>query len=65
MPVLSLDDLTADIQDHRGPWLRWMAQEREFFAADQTRDRADLRADLRADGSSGSGLASETHVLTG
>jgi hypothetical protein len=29
--------------DHRQLWLTWMAEEREFFAADGTRARADLR----------------------
>lgn len=35
--------VARDGQSHRELWLRWMAQEREFFAADQTSERADLR----------------------
>jgi adenylate kinase family enzyme len=35
--------LERDGTDHRQLWLTWMAEEREFFAADGTRARADLR----------------------
>jgi AAA domain len=35
--------LGRDGTDHRQLWLTWMAEEREFFAADGTRARADLR----------------------
>jgi hypothetical protein len=35
--------LDRDGTDHRHLWLTWMAEEREFFAADGTRARADLR----------------------
>jgi hypothetical protein len=35
--------LERDGTDHRDLWLTWMAGEREFFAADGTRARADLR----------------------
>jgi hypothetical protein len=35
--------LERDGTDHRQLWLTWMAEEREFFAADRTRARADLR----------------------
>ena len=37
--------LERDGADHREHWLRWMAWERRFFAADGTRERADLRVD--------------------
>jgi adenylate kinase family enzyme len=35
--------LERDGTDHRQLWLTWMAEEREFFVADRTRTRADLR----------------------
>jgi RecA/RadA recombinase len=35
--------LERDGTDHRQLWLTWMDEEREFFAADATRARADLR----------------------
>ena len=35
--------LERDGTDHRQLWLTWMAEERETFAADGTRARADLR----------------------
>ena len=35
--------LERDGTDHRQLWLSWMAEEHEFFAADGTRARADLR----------------------
>lgn len=35
--------LARDGSSHRQHWLTWMAEEREFFAADGTRARADLR----------------------
>jgi hypothetical protein len=35
--------LERDGSSHRQLWLTWMAEEREFFAADGTRARADLR----------------------
>ena len=35
--------LERDGTDHRQLWLSWMAVEREFFASDGTRARADLR----------------------
>jgi len=35
--------LERDGTDHRQLWLTWMAEEREFFGADRTRARADLR----------------------
>jgi uridine kinase len=35
--------LERDGTDHRQLWHTWMAEEREFFAADGTRARADLR----------------------
>ncbi len=35
--------LERDGTGHRQRWLTWMAEEREFFAADGTRARADLR----------------------
>ena len=35
--------LERDGTDHRQLWLTWMAEEREFFAADGSRARADLR----------------------
>ena len=36
-----------DGEDHRDLWLTWMREEQEFFAADETRQRADLRIDGR------------------
>jgi hypothetical protein len=35
--------LERDGTDHRQLWLTWMAEERELFAADGTRARAELR----------------------
>ena len=37
--------LARDGADHLDLWQRWMAWERGFFAADETRERADLRVD--------------------
>jgi hypothetical protein len=37
--------LDRDGEDHRELWVRWMAAERDFYAADGTRGRADLRVD--------------------
>ena len=34
--------IERDGEDHRDLWLRWMEEEAAFFAADGTRDRADL-----------------------
>ncbi len=37
--------IDRDGEDHRDLWLTWMREEQEFFAADKTRQRADLRID--------------------
>lgn len=37
--------LARDGDEHRDLWQRWMGEEAAFFAADGTRDRADLRVD--------------------
>jgi len=37
--------IARDGEDHRDLWLTWMREEREFFAADGTAQRADLRID--------------------
>jgi uridine kinase len=37
--------IARDGEDHRDLWLTWMRAEREFFAADETKRRADLRVD--------------------
>lgn len=34
--------IERDGEDHRGLWHRWMDEENRFFAADRTRDRANL-----------------------
>ncbi len=52
--------VARDGESHRELWLRWMGEEREFFTADQTRERADLRVA----GSPGTGLDGQTQVLT-
>lgn len=37
--------IERDGEDHRDRWLTWMREEQEFFAADETRQRADLHID--------------------
>jgi len=37
--------LARDGADSRGHWLRWMADERAHYAAERTRERADVRLD--------------------
>ncbi|PWU44249.1 hypothetical protein DLJ46_27035 [Micromonospora globispora] len=51
-PITSSDEilrrergLARDGDEHRDLWQRWMGEEAAFFAADGTRDRADLRVD--------------------
>jgi hypothetical protein len=34
--------IERDGESHRSLWRRWMEEESQFFAADQTRDRANL-----------------------
>jgi uridine kinase len=34
--------IERDGESHRSLWRRWMEEENQFFAADQTRDRANL-----------------------
>lgn len=41
--------LQRDGADHRDLWQNWMREEREFFVADGTRARADLRVDGHPD----------------
>ncbi|HWC83636.1 MAG TPA: AAA family ATPase [Pseudonocardiaceae bacterium] len=46
--------LARDGEDHRDFWLRWQDEEDRFFAADDTRSRADLVVDTAdADGTTG------------
>lgn len=44
--------IARDGESHRALWLDWMKREREFFAHDRTRERADLRVN---------GAPTETH----
>jgi uridine kinase len=41
--VRLLRGLERDGETHRQLWLTWMTEERQFFAADETRARADIR----------------------
>lgn len=51
--------LERDGESHRTLWLRWMAEERCFFAEDGTR----ARADLRVEGNSGVAYDPSTSVV--